>query len=265
MQPTLFLSHGSPLQALPDSHAGPVWRAFAAGLPRPNAALVVSAHWESASPLVSGNAGSETVHDFGGFPAPLYSLRYPAPPAADHAARVVDLLRTAGMTATADSRRGLDHGAWVPLRWMYPAADLPIVQLSVQTALGPAQHLQLGQALAGLPRENILVIGSGHATHNLREAFAARTNPAALRYVDEFADWLHAALVAGDHETLLDYRRRAPGAARAHPTEEHLLPLFVALGAAGHAARASRWFEGREGPALALDSWRFDPIGTDTI
>lgn len=260
MLPTVFLSHGSPLQALPDGSAGPAWRGFAASLPRPRGVLMVSAHWESALPMLSSNSRSATVHDFGGFPPALYALRYSAPPAHELATRVAALLQAAAMTATTDGCRGLDHGAWVPLRWMYPAADIPVVQLSVQPALGPAHHFELGRALADLTREGILVIGSGHATHNLRDAFAPRIDAAALRYVDGFAEWLHVALLAGDAEALLDYRRRAPGAVRAHPTEEHLLPLFVALGAAGPAARVSRWFEGREGAALALDSWRFEPI-----
>jgi 4,5-DOPA dioxygenase extradiol len=262
MLPVLFLSHGSPLQALEPSAAGTAWRALAASLPRPRAIVMVSAHWESALPLVSSNSRSETIHDFAGFPAPLYALRYAPPPEAELAARVAALLRTVGVPAAIDDRRGLDHGAWVPLRWMYPDVDIPVVQLSVQPARTTAQHFAVGAALRALPAEDALVIASGHVTHNLRDAFARAASPAPRGYAQEFSAWLHDRLLAGDIAALLEYRTRAPHATRAHPTEEHLLPLFVALGAAGDAAQATRCVAGMEMNVLVMDAYRFDPTAS---
>jgi 4,5-DOPA dioxygenase extradiol len=146
MLPVLFLSHGSPLHALEPSAAGTAWRELAASLPRPRAILMVSAHWESDLPLVSSNARSATIHDFGGFPASLYALRYAPPPAAELAEHIATLLRTAALPAAIDGCRGLDHGAWVPLRWMYPDADIPVVQLSVQPSQTTVQHFAVGAA-----------------------------------------------------------------------------------------------------------------------
>lgn len=259
MLPTLFLSHGSPMHALEGGAAAAAWQAVAAALPRPRAILMVSAHWESEWPMVSSAAQPETIHDFGGFPAALYALRYPAPGAPWLAERVAALLGAQGLRHSVTACRGLDHGAWVPLRWMYPEADVPVVQLSVQTALGAAHHLALGEALAALPGEDVLVVGSGHVTHNLGDWMRTRAGTdAALPYVDAFSDWLADALAARDRDALLAWRTRAPAATRAHPTEEHFLPLFVAWGAAGAAARATRFLQAREGAALAMDAYRFD-------
>ena len=264
MLPTLFLSHGSPLQALEPSAAGTAWRELAASLPRPRGIVMVSAHWESSLPLISSNARAETLHDFAGFPASLYTLRYAPPPAAELAARVAMLMGAAALPAAIEGCRGLDHGAWVPLRWMYPAADIPVVQLSVQPSQGTAQHFAAGTALASLAADDVLVIGSGHVTHNLGDAFGRAPTSAPAGYAREFAGWLHERLLAADVAALLDYRARAPHATRAHPTEEHLLPLFVALGAAGAAARATRCFSGMEANVLVMDAYRFDPTALRT-
>jgi 4,5-DOPA dioxygenase extradiol len=129
--------------------------------------LVASAHWETAVPMLTGNPRPETVHDFGGFPEELYQIRYPAPGAPELAARAVTLLKGAGITAGVNGCRGLDHGAWVQLRWMYPDAQLPVLQVSLQPELGPARHVELGRALAPLADDGVLIVGSGHATHNL--------------------------------------------------------------------------------------------------
>ncbi len=266
--PTLFLSHGSPLHALDAGVAGQAWRALAQALPRPRAVLIVSAHWETAAPSLTGSEHPETVHDFGGFPQALYALRYPAPGSPALARHAAALLTEAGLPATVDARRGLDHGAWVPLRQLYPAHDVPVVQLSVQPALSPAHHLRVGAALAPLAADGVLVIGSGHVTHNLRDWMAHardaarraddRADPAPLPYVVEFAEWLEQRLRADDREAVLDYRERAPSAARAHPTEEHFLPLFVAWGAAGEGARAQRVHRSIDATALSMDAYRFD-------
>lgn len=167
--------------------------------------------------------------------------------------RAAALLKAADVAATVNACRGIDHGAWVPLRWMYPAADVPLVQLSVQTALGSAHHLHVGDALAPLREEGVLVIGSGHMTHNLRDLAGHRDGPEPADYVVQFSQWAAERLARDDCEALLAWRDQAPAAARAHPTDEHFLPLFIALGAAGPAARhacllgdrCGRAFDGR--------------------
>ena len=256
--PTLFVSHGSPVHALVPGEAGAAWQRLAARLPRPRAVLAVSAHWETGLPMIASAARHTTIHDFSGFPAPLYDLRYDAPGAPDVAREVAALLAAAGHTPALNGCRGLDHGAWVPLRWMYPGVDVPVLQLSVQTALGPAHHLQIGESLAPLARAGVLVLGSGHVTHNLRDWMRHHADPEPLPYARDYSDWLADALTSGDRAALVDYRARAPEAARAHPTEEHLLPLFVALGAAGTGARAERVHAAIEGGALAMDAWLFE-------
>jgi 4,5-DOPA dioxygenase extradiol len=255
--PAVFVSHGSPMMAIEPGRAGAALAQLGRDLPRPAAILVVSAHWETPAPAVSTAARPETIHDFGGFPAELYALRYPAPGAPEVAAQTVALLKEAGITAGIDGCRGLDHGAWVPLLWMYPDADVPVVQLSVQPGLGTAHHLRLGRALAQLAADGVLVVGSGHTTHNLRDWMTNPRRQEPLRYAQAFAQWVGERLQAHDVAALLDYRVEAPDAVRAHPSEEHFLPLFVAWGAAGERARAERIVSGFEAGALALDSYRF--------
>ena len=241
-QPAIFLSHGAPTLPLDDVAA----RSFLSGLGaqidagygRPSAILVASAHWETEAPQVSAPVTNTTIHDFRGFPAALYAMRYPAPPAPDVAAATTSLLRSAGVRATIDLKRGLDHGAWVPLMLMYPQADIPVAQLSIQTHLGPAHHLRLGQALESLRDEGVLVLGSGAFTHNLTELSGFRGSPPGFEpdWVSDFATWTKTALRAGRVDDMLSYRQRNPNGARNHPTEEHLLPLFVAIGAGGGGA-----------------------------
>jgi 4,5-DOPA dioxygenase extradiol len=256
--PALFLSHGSPMHALDPGAAGAAWRAIADSLPKPRAVLMASAHWETSLPMLSGREQLETIHDFGGFPAELYKVRYDAPGSPQTAQRAAELLRAAGHTPALNSCRGIDHGAWVPLKWMYPEGDVPVVQVSVQTSLGTAHHLQLGEALAPLADEGVLVIGSGHVTHNLRDWFAHHADPQPLDYVVQFSQWLQRTLAVDDRDALVDYRERGPSASRAHPTEEHFLPLFVALGAAGPDARATLVHQAIDGAALSMDAYRFD-------
>lgn len=244
--PALFVTHGAPTLPLEDGPA----RAFLQGLGRatgrPDAILCVSAHWESDRPLVSTAERPETIHDFYGFPPALYELDYPAPGAPDAARRAAALLDGAGIGCTTNSARGLDHGAWTALMLMYPEADIPVAQLSVQSARGPAHHVAVGEALAPLREENVLVLASGSATHNLRDFRGRALDDPPPAYVGAFDDWLVAAVEAGRTDDLVDYRRQAPEAARNHPTEEHLLPLFVALGAGGGEAgrtlhRSTSW------------------------
>ncbi|WP_341678757.1 class III extradiol ring-cleavage dioxygenase [Niveibacterium sp. SC-1] len=256
--PVLFFSHGSPMHAIQDSAAARLWAKLGESLPAPRAILMVSAHWETAAPALTGSARPETIHDFGGFPEVLYEIRYPAPGEPALAQALAARLAERGFDARVDPQRGLDHGAWVPLRHMYPDAAIPVVQLSVQPHRDAAHHLAVGRALADLPREGVLVVASGHMTHNLRDWFHAQGANAPLPYAQAFRNWIDARVLAGDTGGLATWREAAPDARRAHPTPEHFLPLFVALGAAGEGLRATRILEGWEGAALAMDSYRFD-------
>lgn len=255
--PTLFLSHGSPMHAVDAGGAGQSWAAIARALPKPRAVLIASAHWETSLPMLTGGKELQTIHDFSGFPAELYRQRYDAPGAPDLAQRAAALLRDAGLSPSINSCRGIDHGAWVPLKWMYSERDVPVVQLSIQPALGPAHHLALGRALAPLTDDHVLIIGSGHVTHNLRDWSLHRASPEALPYVAEFSEWLASRLAAHDIDSLLDYRASAPHATRAHPTDEHFLPLFIALGAAAEQADVKRQYAAIESAALAMDAYSF--------
>jgi 4,5-DOPA dioxygenase extradiol len=251
----IFVSHGAPTLVLEDAPA----RDFLAGLGnrvgRPDAIVVASAHWESPQPLVGAAPKFATIHDFYGFPRELYEQRYDAPGDPALAARVARELRDAGFAAGLDHSRGLDHGAWVPLKLAFPDADVPVVALSIQPALGPAHHIALGRALAGLADDNIWVLGSGSTTHNLREIAWGATAPVA--WAREFEDWLAGAIAAGDVEALEKYRERAPHAVRAHPRDEHLLPLFVAFGAAGKGAKGERIHESFAHGSLSMAAYAF--------
>ncbi len=230
--PALFLSHGAPTLALSDNPAHRFLAGLGAELGRPEAIVMISAHWDTPVVQVTTGARHETIHDFYGFPEPLYALRYPAPGAPALAADVIERLRAAGLDAGGDEQRGLDHGAWVPLLLMYPDADIPVVQVSLQSRLGPAHHLALGQALAPLRGQRVLVVGSGAATHNLRDFRGQSEDSVPPAYARAFADWLADTVVNGSTVQLRDYRSQAPEAVSNHPTEEHYLPLLAARGAA---------------------------------
>jgi 4,5-DOPA dioxygenase extradiol len=255
--PSLFLSHGAPTLPLTDTPASAFLKQLGGMLPRAKAILVVSAHWETEAPLVSAVEWNETIHDFYGFPRPLYDLRYPAPGSPELAARVAELIRQAGSSCDIDRRRGLDHGAWVPLLLAYPKADIPVLQLSIQPHLGPAHHLRIGQALAKLREENVLIVGSGSFTHDLSEFRGQGLNDPAPAWVNGFADWFDAALTERRNTDLLDYRKLAPFARKNHPTEEHILPLFTALGAAGDNGQAKRLHVSATYSVLRMDVYEF--------
>lgn len=261
--PSLFISHGSPDTAIADTAARAFLEGYGASLPRPKAVVVASAHFEiSGGTAVSHDIHPETIHDFGGFDPALYTLQYPAPGAPALADGIVAKLKAAGFNAAALDGRGYDHGTWVPLILLYPKADIPVVQVSVDPSQGPDYHLRLGRVLAGLRQEGILVIGSGSFTHNLREAFAAlrtgRRQAAMPDWVASFVEWMNEHIDSGDEAGLVDYRRRAPNAALNHPTDEHLLPLYVAIGAAGPDWQASRIHDSHEFGALSMNAFSFD-------
>ena len=254
--PAVFLSHGAPTLAVEDGSDTQAWAALARELPRPRSILVVSAHWDTDAPAVSAAERPETIHDFFGFPRELYEQRYPAPGAPDLAERVARELVTVGLPCSVDPQRGLDHGAWVPLKWMYPKADVPVTQLSVQSRQGPRHHYALGQALAGLREDGVLILASGGIVHNLRELeWHQRGSREPIEWARLFNEWIAKRVERGAVDELIDYRRQAPSAARSHPTEEHFDPFFVALGAGGLPAR--RLALGFDLGALGMDGYVF--------
>jgi 4,5-DOPA dioxygenase extradiol len=205
--------------------------------------------------MLTGNAKPETIHDFYNFPEPLYRLRYPSPGAPQLAQKAQALLKSAGFTAAIDGCRGLDYGAWSPLLHMYPDADVPVVELAVQPPLGTRHHIGVGRALKPLAEEGVLIIGSGHMTHNLRDWARGAGTPQA--YATNFQDWVKNLIEAHDYDRLADYRSLSPDGVRSHPTDEHFLPLFVALGAAPEKARAEHIFDDIEAGVLAMDAYVF--------
>jgi 4,5-DOPA dioxygenase extradiol len=257
MLPTLFLSHGSPMMALEPSPARDFLSQLGQTLGRPEAILVASAHWETERPELNAVTVNDTVHDFYGFPPALHAMMYPAPGAPELAERVAMLLNQSGLAAKLDRGRGLDHGAWVPLTLMYPAHDIAVLQLSLQSKLGPAHHLRLGQAITALRAENVLIIGSGSFTHNLGRLRRGALDAPPPVDVASFADWMNGALIQHRTDELLAYRCNAPYATLQHPTEEHLLPLFVALGAAGENAAARQLHASTSYGALRMDAYAF--------
>lgn len=261
--PSLFVSHGAPTFALEPGLAGRHLARVASRIGRPTAILVISAHWDTDTPSVSATPRPDTIHDFFGFPEPLYDLRYACPGAPPLAARARELLAEAGFAARTDATRGLDHGAWVPLMHLFPDADIPVAQLSVQSRLGPAHHWAVGRALAALRDEGVLMIGSGSITHNLREFRMAPEDADEAPYVHEFRAWMADRIAARDHDALLHYRTTAPHAVRAHPTEEHLLPLFVALGAAATDDTNERIHSGVTYGVIGMDTYLFGTAERD--
>jgi 4,5-DOPA dioxygenase extradiol len=258
MIPSLFVSHGSPMLALTDTPARQFLVGLGSSLRRPQAIIVVSAHWETPTPMVNAVARNTTIHDFHGFPPELYTLDYAPPGDPTLAARIASMLTGAGLTVTIDRQRGLDHGAWVPLLIAYPDAAIPVLQISVQPHAGPAHHYAVGQALAPLRADDVLIIGSGSFTHDLRRFRGQAVDAPESPDVTAFAAWMDQAIHAHDLPALLAYRTRAPFARDQHPTEEHLLPLYTALGAGG--GTATRLHRSAEHSILRMDAYAFgDP------
>jgi 4,5-DOPA dioxygenase extradiol len=231
--PTLFISHGSPMFALEPGVAGPQLTALGQTLPRPKAMAVISPHWMTRGSAVCTNLKPETIHDFGGFDPRLHLMQYPASALIEYAQSAIDLLANAGWNPLATERWGLDHGAWVPLTYLYPEADVPVFQISLPAGLSEPQAYAYGQALQGLREQGVLIIGSGSLTHNLGEFRGQAADAPVQPYVRAFVDWVREAVQQGDATRLQATRALAPHAQRAHPTDEHYLPLLVALGAAG--------------------------------
>jgi 4,5-DOPA dioxygenase extradiol len=254
--PSLFVSHGAPSVILDPSPVRTFLGKLAETVETPKAILAVSAHWETATPHVSDAEHPETIYDFGGFADALYQMTYPAPGAPDLAAHTAALIEDAGMGPVTTTGRGLDHGAWVPLLLGFPEADIPVTQLSIQPDRDPAWHYRLGEAIRPLRDAGALIMASGNLTHNLRE-FRGHTfdaQPEGARAFDTWASW---AIAEGRVDDLLNYRSRAPEAVRNHPTDEHLLPLFVAMGAGTPGGAGRHLHTSYTYGVLAMDAFAF--------
>lgn len=254
-QPTLFVSHGAPTFAVEPGLAGPQLKALGERLPSPRAVLIVSPHWMTRGLTITASARPQTIHDFGGFPAELYALQYPVAGDPALAERIAALLRNAGYHADLDTERGLDHGAWVPMMHMFPEHQIPVLQLSLPMHISPEQTWALGQALAPLSQQGVLIVGSGSLTHNLYEF---RQHGADEPYVKAFADWARQAVQTHDQDALVGYLEHAPQARRAHPTAEHYLPLLIAAGAAAPDAQLDVLDGGITHGVLSMDSYVFN-------
>ena len=255
--PSLFVSHGSPMILLEDCPARRFLSDYGAEIGKPSAILMVSAHWDTQGVMVATTDRPDTIHDFYGFPEPVHRIRYAAPGAPDIAEAAAGLLRTGGFDPASDAVRGLDHGGWVPLIFLFPDADVPVMQVSVQSHLGPEHHLKLGRALAPLRDDGVLIVCSGNLTHATRELNRGGVNDPPHPWVAAFADWTFDVLAEGRIDDAVNYRDRAPNAERNHPTEDHFLPLFVALGAGGEDARAERLHRSATYRTLAMDAYAF--------
>lgn len=229
--PSLFVSHGAPSLVLDNDASTQFFQALGQQYPQPAGIICISAHWETPQLLLTGNPQRTTIYDFAGFTESLYQITYPATGSPALLNKVAKALSIKNLPVKINERRGFDHGVWVPLKLMYPHADIPVVQLSVLPRESPEYHYQIGEALRSLREENILILASGSATHNLQEFRVREKDAAPLAYAVAFENWLVAAVEEGDRATLLDYEKGAPEAQRNHPTPEHFLPLFVALGA----------------------------------
>lgn len=234
--PTIFISHGAPTMPLEKIPAREFLSGLGAKYDDVSAVLCISAHWATIRPTVNAVEKPETIHDFSGFPRELYSIRYPAHGAPILASHIADIIKDAGNECDIDRKRGLDHGAWVPAMLMYPNANVPIIQLSIQQGLDPASHLALGQAISAFRDENVLILGSGGAVHPLGYAplgEGAKTDQWAI----DFDKWLTDTVIKGDGDALVRYRSLAPYAEQAHPYPDHFMPLLTTLGAAGDGAK----------------------------
>ena len=260
--PALFISHGGPNIVTDPSDA----REFLATLPsmvgKPKAIVIVSAHFETDGPVVVTDPAPGMIYDFGGFAPELYQMVYSAPGEPELAMRIAHMLADAGMPVRVAPKRGYDHGSWTTMLLAYPQADIPIVQLSIDPNRDAAYHYELGRLLAPLREEGVMLVGSGHITHNLRAVFGAMRggmapDPAMAGKVEEFTGWFADAFARDDREAILDWRARAPHVRDNHPTDEHLMPLFFAYGAGGEAAKAERIHASRQFGFFAFDAWKF--------
>lgn len=259
MLPSLFLAHGSPMLVMEDHDYTRFLQQLAGQLPKPKAIVLFSAHWENDVQQISGAVQYDTIYDFYGFPKPMYQMTYPARGHAPLALEIQQLLSQEGIRSEIDEHRGLDHGAWVLLKLMYPAADIPVITLSVNPRAAMEDQYRIGKALSKLPQEDVLVIGSGGTVHNLRRIEWEQESMAAIgtAWATAFDDWLQEQIETWNVEALLDFENRAPNARDAVPTREHFLPLILAMGTGDLTKNAKLLFRKYQYGTLSLCGWMF--------
>jgi 4,5-DOPA dioxygenase extradiol len=250
VQSAIFQGHGSPMYAIEDNRYTAAWQRLGQSLPRPRAILAVSAHWFVPQTAVTISTAPRTIHDFGGFPQELYQVQYPAPGDLHLARRVQELLSP--VEVVFDDSWGLDHGTWSVLRHVYPRADVPIVQLSIDASKAAAFHYRIGQALAPLRAENILIIGSGNIVHNLRQYDWSGRAPGPYPWAAQFEQQAKELILANDHAALMNYEKLGPDAMLSIPTPEHYLPLLYVLGSKAPADAIRFPVEGIEGGSISM-------------
>lgn len=260
--PTVFVSHGAPSIVIDEIEAHYFLKDLQSFIPKPSAIIINSAHHEAAGPAVVRDPNPGMIYDFGGFPDALRQMVYAAPGDTALADRVTALLQGAGLSANTVEERGYDHGAWNPLMLAFPQADIPVVQVSIDPNADAAWHVKLGKALSPLRADDVLVLGSGHITHNLKEIFnvmrGGEANPELPAKVAAFTDWFHTKITAGDMATAQNWLIEAPFARDNHPTDEHFFPIFTAWGAAGEGAKGERIHASTQMRGVfAWDAYRF--------
>ncbi|MCW8914848.1 MAG: dioxygenase [Magnetovibrio sp.] len=255
-QPSLFVSHGSPMIMVQQSASQAFLKSLGEKLPRPRAIISATAHWTTAHPMINADTNPQTVHDFHGFPQELYMLSYPAPSEPKLAQDMLRAFAKNGIEAQITTDRGRDHGTWVPLKLAYPNADIPVVELSVQPRKSARWHYELGKALAPLREDGVMIMGSGGFTHNLQAA-ERKLDAEPLDWVVAFADWARDQIKTGNWDALMEWETGAPYAQENHPTPEHFLPLFVALGAGGDEPGSEHLFGAIENAAFGMDAFSF--------
>lgn len=256
MLPSFFIGHGAPSLALEHNEYTAFLNQLGSELPKPKAIVLFTAHWESREQLVSGAQSYDTIYDFSGFQRELYQIQYPASGDYAIASEIQALLQQADIPAGIDTVRGLDHGAWVVLRLLYPEADIPVIALSVNRHLSNAEQYRIGKALASLREKDILIIGSGGTVHHLRRLDWGASH--IDEWAVEFDSWLEDKLKSWDLEALFQYDRLAPFAQDAVPTPEHFIPLLLAMGAGDPNQKASLEHRSYQYGNLSLSCWRFE-------
>ena len=257
--PAIFVGHGSPMIMLEPSPARDFLAGLGARFGAPQAIVVISAHHDMADAVVTAVEAPPTIHDFGGFPQALFDMRYPAKGDPVLAREIAGLIADAGMAVTIDPARGLDHGAWVPLMLGWPGAQVPVVQLSISSRHPPEWHHAIGRLLTPLRARGVLIVGSGSLTHNLRAIFAeGRDHDAPIAaWAADFAGWMHGRIADGDTDAVLNAVEKGPHGRQNHPTPDHILPLFAALGAGGAGAKGERLHHSFTYGVLAMDAYAF--------
>ena len=248
--PAIFFGHGNPMNALLDNDYTRAWAAIGDSMPRPEAVLAVSAHWYLPATMVTAGLAQRTIHDFGGFPRELYQVEYPAPGSPELAERVQDLL--APTSVRLDESWGLDHGTWSVLKHVFPHADVPVVQLSIDETEPPRFHYEMGKRLAPLRDEGVLIIGSGNIVHNLHTYAWGRQGVEPFDWAVRFEQQAREFMLNGDDAPLIDYERLGRDAMLSIPTPEHYLPLLYVIGVRGEGEQVSFPVEGVDGGSVSM-------------